>query len=811
MAETGRGSASAAASRGGSGASSSAAASPDLPAQLNPDSWIGQGVDAVMRECRTRAQRGNFLWKKGRSVKVQEILQAIDDLWAEEEASRLEAKFAHRISPFDERCLWDSALNTVAEYVNAKRKKHHFEWLTAYLEQRKKTSPVGDRSGKQIADDIIRVGILNERMVPANRLAVSFRNNRIVIDDASLVMRDALYPPCSYPPLLWNALCEVGKLDANTAKEIEVTASSINARMCPSIPNKNRKLRTYSPIFAALCRGDFSTADTLLHFGAKLHLEKPTACDIQLLGEVLLCLFQYRNAPVAIDDEVAQREQRLIRDRFRTVIMYLIEKGCDTETKGCAFPDVMAQSENVLQELLAGLSSNLRRGHFVFVDLLDLDGESSTDVLELIEDLSWCINAFKLDINAFARPRPENATLATLVGTHQSAIIELMKAGALCPTTFGGEVNLAALAADGQSIHHNVTARRMKQLTTFATSALAEAEAKGTSKSSTSSSSTALATGADSQVEATGELGLPTKQRRIDSASAASSSKIVPTVDEVLRALRERLRKLQDSEVRKLRDGERYCENMTNAEITTGIEVQIRRFCGNEGETLLGNGHQPKNNRGNALLLVYRYLHAFCHAEDPIMMIFGALLQAQNQYGPNMQTCDPKVLVLNLLEGRVVVPDPADAEQVPSGPDTYAKTLKELQTRNVDQIISEGQARLATLNESELLQQIYDLIVSGESLDYAKNRLRGLFFTQLLTDCDHDLAKYTIDLEDDEEPLGFVPDGVQRLLRDVGEISCIFTEEFLKASQMQAAFAPFLCEGEKQKPVYVAAKAGANA
>ncbi|CAD7923996.1 unnamed protein product [Amoebophrya sp. A120] len=760
---------------GAASSSTSCASTPasNLPAVMNPDNWIGQGVDAVLGSCRVRASQIAV-----RSPSVLNVLDAIDSIKAEDAEGK--------------------AMDIIFEYVDAKRRKDHIDRLMA--------AGLADVNIHKVSGCEFALAVrtayrtAGSPVVPADHLAVTLKNcsETVVLDDASLVQRQSNpLREYTYPPDIWVALAEVNKLSDDVVLDWLLHCPFYAKKLYCGIDPGNRPgdlqppYRMMSkPLFIALCRGDFELADKMLQLGLFHVNETQGVADgssSKFLFDAIYLMFQ-AGIPESDAHAEANRFRPLVRSRFRQIITYLIGNGSSMDSSDCLFENA-DRSRTVLHTLYAELA----RANCL--DFEDAHRVTRRELAGQVEDFCFCIDALKLDVNeSFPWTHEfDRSTLMTVLQRYRAPVIELLKCGALCPSSFGsGEVSLAALATDSQNIHNNTTARRLRHLRTLAVAELNSAVARQTGGDSKSSATNVDVARPAADEESEAPAGLPTKQRRVEmNPKGAEVSAATLTVGQAIQKLLDRADLLQEAEVDKLRNGEQHCNGMSKNEIVDGIKRQLGRFRRREEDRGVASPDTQSQKRpGDALVLVYRYLHAKFPSDHPDMVIFAALLQAQNQYGPNRQTCDPMMLVLNLLEGRVTVPDPAEGAQVPSGPSTYVKTLRELRAHNTDQIIAEGQARLATLNRTKLLEDIYNLVTGGEALEYAKNRLRGLFFEQMLTDCDHDFAKYIID-DDDEDALEFIPAGLQRLLKDISEISCIFTEEFF-SQRMSEAFRPFV-------------------
>eukprot|EP00392_Amoebophrya_sp_AT5.2_P019534 g20409.t1 len=180
-----------------------------------------------------------------------------------------------------------------------------------------------------------------------------------------------------------------------------------------------------------------------------------------------------------------------------------------------------------------------------------------------------------------------------------------------------------------------------------------------------------------------------------------------------------------------------------------------------------------------------------------------------------MQTCDPVLLIINVLSGRVTDAD-LEAEQSSrksnaegaaslAVPQNFLSQLQALHGAKTWNILEEGQRRLLLLNETDqnLIPILYGKIVSLESIEYATNRLRGLFAKQIIEDAREALAtKYGGAAEDglDLEGLDMLPEmppELSRFLCEVYEIAQKFTTVFLAGDRMRDAFAPFVAQDSK--------------
>eukprot|EP00392_Amoebophrya_sp_AT5.2_P012906 g13013.t1 len=206
-------------------------------------------------------------------------------------------------------------------------------------------------------------------------------------------------------------------------------------------------------------------------------------------------------------------------------------------------------------------------------------------------------------------------------------------------------------------------------------------------------------------------------------------------------------------------------------------------------------------NGMKALFLVHQFLRLKHPEADAEFLILKALCQAAHQYSANKQTCDPVLLVVNVLSGRVTEEDIEEAEREKasdkltdanaSTPHKFLSQLEQLHGTKTWHILEEGQRRLLLLPEDDrkLLPILFDKIVNLDAVEYATNRLRGLFVKQIMSDMQETVdAKYPDGLEE----LPNMPRDVNELLTQVYEIAERFTKLFLAGEHMEEAFSPFV-------------------
>ncbi|CAD7926212.1 unnamed protein product [Amoebophrya sp. A120] len=251
-----------------------------------------------------------------------------------------------------------------------------------------------------------------------------------------------------------------------------------------------------------------------------------------------------------------------------------------------------------------------------------------------------------------------------------------------------------------------------------------------------------------------------------------------------------------------LRKTDKRFEKLTVKQITDGIRRQLDRvwkFTEKQGDSPLQNGKL-------GLQLVFDYVSAKFSRDDAVSTVFGALLQANNEYGAGLQTCSPLRMVLYVLDGRVDLGDKA----LPGRTSVRAlfKKLSQLHAQKPATLIEYGQKCLRQLKpkRDEDLRTVFDLVVSGEAPMYAKNRLRGLFAEKVLSgngkevkDC---LAHAAANNNLLVLPLvGHMSQAMRNLLRNVWEIAELLTNAFLSGDHMQNAFSPFLLEEVNDAPL----------
>eukprot|EP00392_Amoebophrya_sp_AT5.2_P003524 g3529.t1 len=192
--------------------------------------------------------------------------------------------------------------------------------------------------------------------------------------------------------------------------------------------------------------------------------------------------------------------------------------------------------------------------------------------------------------------------------------------------------------------------------------------------------------------------------------------------------------------------------------------------------------------------------------DDASFLILKALCQAAHQYDTNRQTCDPVLLVINVLTGRVTDEDiQQEAQKNPKNdeaaadrltvPRNFLAQLQELHGAKTWHILEEGQRRLFLLpqDDQKTIPELFDRIINSDGAEHATNCLRGLFVQQIMDDLGDTLTmKYGHGLDD----LPNMPRELSQMLMEVYEIAEKFTKLFLSGDHMQAAFEPFLSAGK---------------
>ncbi|CAD7926210.1 unnamed protein product [Amoebophrya sp. A120] len=252
-----------------------------------------------------------------------------------------------------------------------------------------------------------------------------------------------------------------------------------------------------------------------------------------------------------------------------------------------------------------------------------------------------------------------------------------------------------------------------------------------------------------------------------------------------------------------LRQSDTQFQKLTAAQITSGIRKQLDRVW-NIDKKAKGNcgAGSPQRNGKIALQLVFDYVSVRYSREDAISAIFGALLQANNEYGIGMQTCSPLKMVLYLLDGRVDLPELNETSCSLSARTSVATLLEKLTLLNLQTgpaaVLDYGQKALRQLKpkrDSDICT-IYDQVVTGEAPVYAKNRLRGLFAERVLGANASGVKKCMAEAAKNYDgahvpPAGYMSPALAKLLRNVWDIANLLTNAFLIGDHMQKAFAPF--------------------
>eukprot|EP00392_Amoebophrya_sp_AT5.2_P012907 g13014.t1 len=415
------------------------------------------------------------------------------------------------------------------------------------------------------------------------------------------------------------------------------------------------------------------------------------------------------------------------------------------------------------------------------------------------EGLLQYIELFELDINFQHRQteqganggsgngQPEARTIMTHLRNDPALVIALMKHGAKPPPAAADaqDLPLAEIANDWQSIHLSVNS---SALATLSVVALHFLETHGVEMPTVLSSTN-------------------TQSGESKSSSSLSSAdcrkQAVDSIAGVVEVLGDRIRQLSDENFTSLRKAEEHVKALSDDEIAISLSKQLSRVVSGRFDA---HPHPSKN--GPKLLFLVRNFICLKYKgeEDADFLVLKALCQAGNQYGPNKQTCDPLPILLNTLTGRVT---DADIENARLGlrkrglngaaevdPTLLQNFLELLQDgAKAHNIVENGQKRLAPLDAKDqiLLPMIYKKILDMESVEYATNRLRGLFAKQILEDA-QEMLNLKFGNHDHDGTLDSVlemPAGLLTILHNVYEVAEKLTKLFLAGELMQDAFAPF--------------------
>eukprot|EP00392_Amoebophrya_sp_AT5.2_P006298 g6309.t1 len=437
------------------------------------------------------------------------------------------------------------------------------------------------------------------------------------------------------------------------------------------------------------------------------------------------------------------------------------------------------------------------------------------------------VDLFQVDINFQLRrqegtrvnldAQPETETIMTHVADVPAVVVALMKHGAKPPTPAGtGSRSLAEIAQNTQNIHASECTAALVALSDAATSFLwargvdldhefpKQAQpppAAGAGASSAASSGWLSSTGGSTSSSSSSAAALQAPPPDRDKFLKPSCEKI--KISSIVDELRTRIKQLSLEDLASLRKAEKHAQSLSSDDIATALSNQLNRVVhANEAHP------HPNRNGKKALLLVRNFVALKYPDEDADFLILRALCQAAHQYGPNRGTCDPVLLVVNVLTGRVTDADVEEAAQRRSNlkddehqaaercltiPRNFLAQLQELHGAKTWHIVKEGQRRLGLLRKKDrrLLPGLFEKVVGLESIEYATNRLRGLFVQQIMQDLDSEDAlevKYGDELDD----LPNMPRELGELLVEVYEIADKFTKLFLSGDHMQEAFAPFI-------------------
>eukprot|EP00392_Amoebophrya_sp_AT5.2_P005552 g5561.t1 len=265
-----------------------------------------------------------------------------------------------------------------------------------------------------------------------------------------------------------------------------------------------------------------------------------------------------------------------------------------------------------------------------------------------------------------------------------------------------------------------------------------------------------------------------------------------------------------------LRTAEKHIAELSPHDVADSLSTQLDRVAHRY------NTHpQPCRNGKAALCLVRNFIALRYPSEDVALRILEALCQAAHQYGANKQTCDPVWLIVGLLDGGRVTPGDLKAVEEQRGtkdtsgltlPGNFLAELEALRGARSWNIVEDGQRRLCLLSEADqkLLPNLYNKILDADAIDYATNRLRGLFASQIVQDARAALAlKYGENYVAIDDHAG-MPRELAEFLGQVYDIADRFTSTFLKADFMQKAFEPWVAPAKSHYSDERAERAGGD-
>eukprot|EP00392_Amoebophrya_sp_AT5.2_P002862 g2867.t1 len=268
------------------------------------------------------------------------------------------------------------------------------------------------------------------------------------------------------------------------------------------------------------------------------------------------------------------------------------------------------------------------------------------------------------------------------------------------------------------------------------------------------------------------------------------------TIAGVVEELQHRIEELSTEDFATLRKAEGHQEEqISDHDAAASLSRQLGRVV----KSFNTHPHPVRNGK-KALFLVRNFVCLKYPDEDCAFLILQALYQAAHQYGVNKENCDPLPIINSILTGRVSDADIEcrGADEDKSDPTLLRNFLANLQDgTQAHNIVEDGQRRLSLLDaeDQRLLSSLYDKIINLDAVEYATNRLRGLFAKQILEDAQEVIdQKYGNNQHGADGTLGDVvemPPGLLQILHDVYAVADKLTALFLNGDLMRDAFAPF--------------------